>query len=256
MPWSGRLILAAGSVLDQPAEMVIEAAAFAGFDGVGLRLSGEHAVERPERVRARVEQAGLTVFDVEVHRISADADPRPLLDAASAVGAEAVLVVSDLRDRGATIEQLHRVAAECRLRDLRLGLEYMAWTDPADPLHAVAMAESVGCEVLVDVLHHLRVGCGPPELAAVVASGRLGWVQLCDAPLAPPDGPFPEGLIREARHGRLAPGHGELPIAELLAVLPPTVTVAIEVQSDELLAVPVGLRAQHLIDTARRALVR
>lgn len=240
------LILAAGSMLDQPAEVVIESAAAAGFDGVGLRLSGEHAVHGPVAL-------GVPVHDVEVYRIDATAtNPEPLLDAAAAVGAGAVLVVSDLGDRGATIAALGALRTACAARGLRLGLEYMAWTDPAHPFDAIQVASETGCELVVDLLHHLRVGAGLAELDAIVASGRLGWVQLCDAAAATPVGR--DALIHEARHGRLLPGTGELDLALLLARIPDGVVISVEVQSDALLAVGPHERARLLHDASRRVL--
>lgn len=253
----GRLILAAGSMLDQAPEVVIDAAAATGFDGVGLRLSGEHATSRPADLRRRAADQGVDIFDAEVYRITEIAErPATLLDAAAAAGAEAVLVVSSVADRSATVAALHDLMAECAARGLRLGFEYMAFTYPGDPLGALAIADEVGCEVLVDVLHHTRLGAGTAELDAIIAAGRLGWAQLCDAPLAGPDGPFPHALAHEARHGRVAPGHGELPLTELIARLPRATTISVEVQSDELLAVEPIERARLLHDASRSVLAR
>jgi len=56
-------------------------------------------------------------------------------------------------------------------------------------------------------------------------------VQLCDAPWqAPP----PELIIHEAREGRLAPGQGQLPLAELLAALPEHVEFSVEMPAPRL----------------------
>ena len=240
------LILAAGSMLDQPAEVVIESAAAAGFDGVGLRLSGEHAVHGHVTL-------GVPVHDVEVYRIdAAAANPEPLLDAAAAVGAAALLVVSDLPDRSATLDALAGLRRRCDAHGLRLGLEYMAWTDPSDPLDAIDIAEQTGCELVVDLLHHLRVGAGVTELDAIVRSGRLGWVQLCDAPAGAPAGR--DALIHEARHGRMLPGSGELDLAPLLAHIPDDVVISVEVQSDALLGVPPFERARVLHDATSAVL--
>jgi sugar phosphate isomerase/epimerase len=54
----------------------------------------------------------------------------------------------------------------------------------------------------------------------------IGSVQLCDAPLASPP---PSAIIDEARGNRLLPGEGELPLRELLAVLPEDVPLSAEV---------------------------
>jgi sugar phosphate isomerase/epimerase len=249
--WSGRLILAAGSMLDQPATTLIDAAAVAGFDGVDLRLSGEHGGAPLAELRQHAERAGLAIFGAEVYRISTDASNlEPLLDAAAAVGAETVLVVSDHPSRTTTMTALAALAGECAARQLRLGLEYMAWTNPSGPLDAINIANEVGCELLVDVLHHVRVGAGVDELDAIVESGRLGWVQICDAPLAAPGGSEHAALVHEARHGRMLPGHGKLPVRELIARLPADVTISVEVQSQALLKVPPIERARLLHDAA------
>lgn len=242
-------------MLDQPATTLIDTAAAAGFDGVDLRLSGEHGGTRLDDLRQHAERAGIAVFGVEVYRISTDAsNPGPLLDAAAAIGAETVLVVSDHPDRTTTVTALAALARDCTARGLRLGLEYMAWTTPSTANDAIDVANEVGCELLVDVLHHVRVGAGVDELDAIVESGHLGWVQICDAPLARPRGSGHESLIHEARHGRSLPGHGELPLRELVARLPTDVTISVEVQSEPLLSVAPIERAQMLHDAARSVL--
>ncbi len=214
---------------------LIDAAAAAGFDGVGLRLSADHDPGRSGRdaasVAAHARRRGVSVDDVEVHRIGTDDGAAPLLDAAVVVGASRVLVVSDRGERSATIAGLRDVVAAAGERGLTVGLEYMAWTDPSSPLEALQVADETGCGVVVDLLHHVRVGAGVAELEAIVASGRLAWVQLCDGPSV-----APRDLLHEARHHRLAPGAGDLPLVDLLAVVPPAVPLSVEVQSDALAA--------------------
>lgn len=246
-----QLALAAGSVLDQPAAVVIESAAAAGFVAVGLRLSGEHAVRDPAALAALTRSAGVVVHDCEVYRIGAThVDPAPLLDATAACGGANLLVVSDLDDRSATVDRLAALVAQARPLGIRVGLEYMAWTVPADPLAAIDVAAHAGCVIVVDLLHHLRVGAGVDELDAVVASGRLGWVQLCDARAPVRPAPGRDALIDEARHRRVPPGLGALALRPLLDRLPPGVTISVEVQSDELSRVPGRERAQLLFDTS------
>ncbi len=242
------LVLAAGSMLDQPADVLLDAAASAGFDGVGLRLSAEHGTHAASGVREHADRLGLTVHDAEVHRITdAPTDPRPLIERAAAVGAAAVLVVSDASERSTTMSELTRFAAECAEHGLIAGLEYMAWTTPSGPADAIEIARLTGCRLVVDVLHHVRVGGTAEQLRAIVDAEVLGWVQLCDAPLAPPaDG----DLLREARHGRLPPGAGALPLRALFAEVPDGTTISVEVQSDALLSVDPHERARWLHDAA------
>jgi sugar phosphate isomerase/epimerase len=251
------LSLAAGSVLDAAPAAVVDAAAAAGFDGVGLRLSHDHAIDAAGRRRlaALLAERGLRLFDAEVHRIDASAgDPGPLVDAAAELGAAHVLVVSDLPDERQTLEALGRVAERCRAGGLTAALEYMAWTTPDSSAGAVRMADAVDAVVVVDLLHHHRLGEGPEALRAVVRSGRLGWVQLCDAPAAAPPGGI-AALLDEARHHRLAPGTGGLPLTELLAAVPPGTPLSVEVQSDELAAACTPTERAGLVHRAATALL-
>jgi sugar phosphate isomerase/epimerase len=249
------LLLAAGSVLDADALTLIEVAAGAGFDGVGLRATGAGGtVDRGSDLwRAcadRATELGIAVHDVEVHRLAMGCpDPGPLLDAAATLGARAVLAVSDDPDVGVSERLLAAFAERCRAAGLVPALEYMAWTTPSTPDLAAEVAATTGCVVVADLLHHHRVGAGPGELAGLAASGTLGWVQLCDAPTT-----APADLVHEARHARLSPGRGELPLAELLAAVPADVAVSVEVQSDELSRHPPHERARLLADAARRVL--
>lgn len=231
-PMTRRLTLAAGSLLDASATELLSAAGAAGFDGIGLRMSGEHALESPADFAEDLNAAGMTVLDAEVHRIDGDtpdAVPLALIEAAAAVGAEHLLIVSDLDDEPATAAAMQRCSTACRDAGVTPALEYMAWTMPHDSAGAIRLADSTGCVIVVDLLHHLRVGGTAGDLDAIVASGLLGWVQLSDAPLTPP-----HDLLHEARHDRRAPGDGSLPLMELLAHVPSTVPLSVEVQSDAL----------------------
>lgn len=250
MTTDGPLILAAGSMLDVSADELIETAADAGFDGVGLRISGEHGDGELAALGARASAHGLIVHDTEVYRIGRRSPaPDELIDRSVAVGASALLVVSDLADRAGTVAALGDLTDRCHGVGLEVALEYMAWTMPSAPADAVAMAREVGCRLVVDLLHHVRVGAGRAELDAIVDAGVLGWVQLCDAPIE-----APADLVREARHGRLPPGRGGLPLRELLASVPAGTAISVEVQSDDLSSLPSVARARLLHDAARSVL--
>lgn len=252
------LILAAGCALDASPLDLVRAAAAAGYDGVGLRLSHDHSCSASEiaAIADEIRACGLVLHDVEVHRITRPAtDPGALVDAAAAAGARRLLVVSDIADDDATLAELRRCAQRCAAVGLTAALEYMAWTNPASSARAVMLAEAADMHIVVDLLHHHRLGEGVDELRAVVASGRLGWVQLCDAPAMSPGNGI-EGLIDEARHHRLPPGHGGLPLAELLGEVPDHVPISVEVQSDDLSSMGATERAVLLHRAALAVLGR
>ena len=249
------LHLAAGSALDATAHELVVAAGAAGFRGVGLRVSGEHRMSGPEasRLRRTLDESGVVVSEVEVIRIgdpTGDADA--VIDAAAALGAPWVLVVSDLADLSATRDALGALSRRAADAGVRLGLEYMAWTTPSSPDVAAELALACDVSVVCDVLHHHRVGATPAEVAVLVASGVLGWVQICDAPFHGAEGGR-AALVHEARHERLPPGEGALPAADLLRHVPAEVPLSVEVQSDLLRrSVPVADRARLLHDAAQR----
>ena len=91
----------------------------------------------------------------------------------------------------------------------------------------VAKAKRANASVLIDALHFSRSG-GLPAHVKQVDPALLRYAQICDASAeipAPTDTP---ALIREARTGRLLPGEGALPLAELVAALPAGAPLAIE----------------------------
>lgn len=246
------LTMAAGSFLDLSAEDLLDVcAATDGLRGFGLRLTGEHHLDPDQRIALGAAAAAqdLLIFDVEVLRIGSDLGPHvssmeELVEAAAALRARHVLVVADTKDRVLLRRDLERVVSVAGEHGVVVGLEYMAWTTPSFVEEARALADATGCRLVVDLLHHTRIGATAADLARIVADGTLGWVQICDA------GPPTEQLVHEARHGRRVPGRGLLPLADLLAVVPPTTAFSIEVQSDELRSIEPRERARMLTSAA------
>ncbi|MFI6451837.1 sugar phosphate isomerase/epimerase family protein [Streptosporangium amethystogenes] len=251
--------LAAGTVLDAAPARILEAASAAGYDAAGLRLDPSSVgLAEAERLRRQADDLGLRLLDLEVVRLGPDRDPdhrRRLLDLADALGVRFLLTVSEHRDDSATASDLSRLYEESRNHTVRIALEFMRFTGVPTLAAALEVLERTGAAdavVLVDALHLHRAGELPEDLAGVPA-GRIGYVQLCDAPARAPRGL--QALSWEARHDRLAPGEGDLPLAELLARVDPAVPLSVEVQSDRLAARwDPASRAGHLLASTRRLL--
>lgn len=81
--------------------------------------------------------------------------------------------------------------------------------------------------ILVDAMHFFRSGGALAQLAALDPA-LIGYAQLCDVPLAG-DGDY----ASEAMFGRLAPGEGELPLADFVAALPADIPIGLEVPMRE-----------------------
>ena len=232
------LSLAAGTVLDAGPVEVIESAAAAGFDACGLRLNpGETSGQAVATIARSLTTTGIRLLDLEVIRMRPGTPAvahRPLIDLAAQLGAAWVLTVTEIPDEHERIDRLAELADLATAAGVGISLEFMAFTAVRTLADAVAAVAAVpSCRILVDALHLARTGGAATDVAP--HSGRLSYVQLCDAPrTAPEDGP--DGLAAEARHDRLLPGTGQLDLSGLVAAVPATVPFSIEVQSDRLAA--------------------
>lgn len=252
----GSLYLAAGSFLDLTARELTELAVdLDGCDGIGLRLSGEHRIDdvaQAHEIRERLAAVGKRVFDAEVVRVSAGFDVESAVDLlrrAADVDARHVLAVADLEREAldASIVAFGELDRLAQGMGLSVAVEYMAWTVPWDVDSALKVHASTGCRIVVDVLHHTRVGLTPADLEVLCRADAVAWVQVCDAPAALEAA----SLLVEARHGRMIPGKGGLPLVDYLEVIPPQIDLSIEVQSDRLLEIDPLERARRLLDAIR-----
>lgn len=214
---------------------LIHNAAAATFDAVGLRFDLYPPTRAEIRsLRSALELTGLTLLDAEVVRIGThDASTiAGVIEAAGELGAQYLLAVSDIDDDSATGAALAELSEQASVVGMRVVVEFMRFTGIRTLQHAYEIVEATGdpsIGVLVDPLHLARSGGHPSQLAAVDHS-RLAYVQLCDAPAQAPAGGL-DGLIEEARHSRLLPGSGALPLDELLQAVP-LVPISVEVHND------------------------
>ncbi|QKZ07696.1 sugar phosphate isomerase/epimerase family protein [Pseudomonas eucalypticola] len=220
-----------------PADLVRQAAG-AGFSAVGLRLHPAMAggvcypLEAPARrgLKAVLAEEGMRVADIEFVELTPQVDIQalaPLLEAGADLGAASLTVSGDDREYSRLTDHY---AALCQLAagyGLRVELEFMRWRAVANLAQARQIVEGAGQAnggLLLDALHLFRSG-GTVAMLQTIDPRWLRTVQLCDAPLlAPPE----EGIIAEAREGRLPPGQGQLPLVELMAALPQGVQVSVE----------------------------
>jgi sugar phosphate isomerase/epimerase len=230
-----------------PAELV-EIAAGAGFDAVGLRISPAGPDDEPYAVapsstllretRRRMEDTGVRVLDVEVARLEPGTDVRafgPVIETAAELGARFLLVNAYGEEDGRTASQFAELCELAAPAGVRPVLEPMPYSGIRSLAGAVAVVEGSGGGVLIDPLH-LRRGGGSPEEVALLAPALTPYIQLCDARRAAPLGGV-AGLVRESRHDRLPPGHGELELGKLLRALArPGVPISVEAPSDRLRA--------------------
>ena len=269
----GRQIsLAHLTVLDTTPPELVTVAAAAGFRTIGIRLTATPSVGVPpydilsegpllrETLR-RLADTGVSVLDTEFLRFEPEQPvgiPEGFLEVSARLGARNVLVMSAEPEEARTIERFCELCDRAARYGLHVCLEFAIYTGVrtlAQAAHVVAQSKRSNASVLVDALHFSRSGGIPAHIARVDPS-LFRYAQICDAsPDMPGPGDTP-ALIREARTGRLLPGEGVLPLAELVAALPDTVPLAVEAPcraTADLPAIERAKRAYQALSTLLQA---
>jgi sugar phosphate isomerase/epimerase len=239
---STRLGLAHFTVLDVAPIDLIGLAASIGYAAIGLRLHpafpGSPFYEIPAGsalmgdVRRRLADNGITVYDIEFICIDTAFEPialRPMLVSAAELGARRLSVCGDDPDRLRMIDKFGELCDVAGQFEMGVDLEIMPWRQVSSLAAAVDVVGSAGRSngaILIDALHLSRSGSKPGDLASL-EPGLIRSAQMCDAAAQRPASV--EGLIAEARGGRLLPGEGELPLRSLLAELPDHAVLSVEV---------------------------
>ena len=185
--------------------------------------------EQEAAVAARMAATGVGLNNAEVFALR---QPIPLaeyqagLQRAARLGARMATVhVHEASDTLA-----HQLMADfCEMaaaQGMRAALEFTSFSAVRSLNAALSMLEAVGhpaaC-LAIDVLHFFRNG-GELQQLQTVSTELIGYVQLCDGPLLPP-----EDIYQEAVANRCIPGAGEFPLVEVLRQLAPGVLLDVEV---------------------------
>jgi sugar phosphate isomerase/epimerase len=249
------LSLAAGVQLDvTPADMVTVAAE-SGWSAVGIWFDGKTWTDATSReVRQRLDDTGVIPLDIEPIIPSEDGNDfaEQLIEAAAVIGARHILFTSRLKDQLRTTDRYQQVCEMAGPHDIKVVCEFL----PIFPLNTLSMAAEIVATskvtnggVLIDNLHLSRSGSSIEDVQEMPTE-LFPYLQICDAPAERP-ADF-GGLLDEALNGRLCPGEGSLPIAELLQAVP-NVPLSFEVRSKFLrdISDPVD-RAKYLLKFAQQ----
>jgi sugar phosphate isomerase/epimerase len=71
-------------------------------------------------------------------------------------------------------------------------------------------------------MHLIRSGSSAADVAALDPD-MIGYIQLCDVPLAPE-----KDYLEESMYERMIPGTGELPLLDILSALPRRLVIGLE----------------------------
>lgn len=254
-----RLISLAAGVCPEtaPADFVTATAA-AGWPACGIWFDADTWTDAVARdVRQRLDDTGLVALDMEPIFVTPDGDHGDrVIEAAAAIGARNLLVVSRGVDDAHFAERFAELCDTAAPHGIGCSIEFMAFMSVTTLPQAIAVLDTVerpNGHVLIDHLHLARTGGTVADVAAVDPA-RLSYVQLCDAPDAAPDDMA--GLVTEALDLRLNVGDGELPVADLLDVLPDHTALSLEIRSAALrTGFPDPLeRARHVLQATRSLL--
>ena len=239
---SRALSLSALTVLELSPPQMVECAALAGYDFVGLRLlpATDHEVRHAivgdtplkRETLARLRDTGIKVLDVEILRLKPDTDVSaclPMLDTAAELGARYVLVAGNDPDEARTAERLAQLCDLAAPLGLSPSLEPMPWTDVKDITQGARIVKAAARRntgLIIDPLHFDRAASSTDELRTLPRE-YFGYVQFCDAPAERPTDL--DTLLYQARCERMVPGEGGLDLAGILRALPDHLPVSIEV---------------------------
>jgi len=143
------------------------------------------------------------------------------------LGAPCANFVSVEPDRARAFDQCAEFAQAAARSGMRSTIEFVPGLpiihDLSSALTAVDHVGRSDFGLLLDAMHIFRSGATVADVAALDPA-RIGYVQICDVPAEPTGTNYAE----EARFDRLPPGEGDLPLRELIGVLPADCVLGLE----------------------------
>ena len=234
-----RLSLDSLTLTDAPPQMLIRAAAEAGFDACSLWIIPPPLFPSPlltpameRECAAIIADTGIEVIALEVfdlHSAAAVEMARPLLEMGARLGGKAALAIDYSNpDRSQAADILARFAEAAATFGLATNLEPVAGGKSQNLAEAHDLIRRSGADVGIcfDPHHLIRGGGGLADLQAL-PPGVVRYVQVCDGPI-----PQPEAIrMTEAVCERLYPGDGDFPLIDLMRAVPHNVPIGIECPS-------------------------
>jgi sugar phosphate isomerase/epimerase len=176
------------------------------------------------------------------------------MDIMRELGAQRLNTVSMDPDLGRSLDQLGLFAEMAAARGMVATIELCPALTINTLATAVAAVRHVGrrdFNLLLDTMHLGRSGATAAEIAALDPA-LIGYVQLCDAPRAP----CQPNYLQEATFERMVPGEGDMPLRAYLDVLPPGLTISLEVPLRSQAEAGIGpeVRLRRCVEAARQLL--
>ena len=221
--------------------------AFSLRDDVGLRREMQAAM-RDRGVAISLGEGCIIRPHSDIRAAAGD------MDIMRELGVERLNTVSMDPDLGRSLDQLAIFAEMAAERGMLATIELCPALTINTLEAAVAAVRHVGrpdFSLLLDTMHLGRSGATAAEIAALEPA-LIGYVQLCDAPRVPGE----PNYLREATFERMVPGEGDMPLRAYLDVLPPGLTISLEVPLRSQAEAGIGpeIRLRRCVEAARRLL--
>jgi sugar phosphate isomerase/epimerase len=249
----------------------IEAAAAAGFRGMGLLHQDLAAAEREygmAGIRSMLEDNGLIHLELELLtnwwtdgplRRESDRVRRELLSAAEALGARHIKIGPDTSDvhwnHDRWVTEFAALAAEAQEVGTKVGLEFLPWSNIKtihDGLRLAQDADHQAGGLVIDVWHTERAQTPPADLAAVPLRYIIG-VEISDA-----DSVVVGTLFEDTRDRRRLCGQGSFDLEGFISALRSAGWVGpwgVEILAEDYRQLPVRQAVARAYSTAAALLV-
>ncbi|MEY8880494.1 sugar phosphate isomerase/epimerase family protein [Donghicola sp. XS_ASV15] len=219
---------------------LIETAAKAGLDAVGLRLIKVtpdspgyplwQDAQMMRETKSALRHTGLSVNDIEFVKVTKETTAESLLpffDCGADLGAKTAILAPYDDDLSRLADTITALSEAAQVRGIGVVLEFFPWTSVPDLQTCWQVVQTAGDDVglLVDSLHFDRSGSSL-ELLAQIPAARMPFLHLCDAPVQ--DSYTTEELLHTARGERFAPGDGQIDLAAFVKVAP-NVPIGLEI---------------------------
>lgn len=189
------------------------------------------SVEAARELKTRLDGLGLSVWNVDTFMIQPGVkieDYRETLAIAALLGARTInalnLFPADATAAAAqTLRSFSKLAAQTGLTVVLEWFRYSSTTTLAAALELIRLAGEPNVQLNVDILHLMRNGGRPADLAGVDAS-LIRYAQICDGPMDQPESAQGD----EALFNRNFPGEGEFPLVGFVRQLPRDAVLSIE----------------------------
>lgn len=211
---------------------VIPAAAAAGFKSVSIRITArkpgepyDPIVGNPAAIRdlrQRLAADGLRLSNTSIYHLYPDVTMEhvlPAIEATAELGAKIMVATCMDSDHDRWVAFMARYCEAAAKSGITVALEFVPYSQARTIAVGADLVRRTGAGnfgLLVDSLHLSRSGGQPADIRGVDPK-HIVFAQLCDAVAQIPP---PEGLMHEARNGRLYPGDGALPLYDFLDALP------------------------------------